>query len=82
MSLAQVPADYSLLYALLNLDYALSSSNVEKDVRERKKTWHKSAGNTLLIRNRITVSEKEVQELTRMGSSIPVARREEMWIKS
>lgn len=53
-----------------------------KDVRERKKTWHKSTGNTLLIRNRITVSEKEVQELTRMGNSIPVARREEMWIKS
>ena len=47
-----------------------------------KKTWHKSTGNTLLIRNRITVSEKEVQELTRMGNSIPVARREEMWIKS
>lgn len=73
-----VPADYSLHYALLNLDYALSSSNVEKTCANVKKTWHKSAGNTLLIQNRITVSEKEVQELTRMGNSIPGARREEM----
>ena len=57
-------------------------SNAEKMCVSVKKIWHKSTGNTLLIRNRITVSEKEVQELTRMGNSIPVARREEMWIKS
>ena len=71
------------LFAALRLvELGLSSSNVEKTCANVKKTWHKSTGNTLLIRNRITVSEKEVQELTRMGNSIPVARREEMWIKS
>ena len=43
-----------------------------------KKIWHKSAENTLLIRNQITVSEKEVQELIRMESSIPGAKKEEM----
>lgn len=46
-----------------------------KDVRERKKIWHKSAENTLLIRSQITVSEKEVQELIRMESSIPGAKK-------
>ena len=71
------------LFAALRLvELGLRPIVVEKTCANVKKTWHKSAGNTLLIRNRITVSEKEVQELTRMGSSIPVARREEMWIKS
>ena len=55
---------------------------LEKTCANVKKTWHKSAGNTLLIQNRITVSEKEVQALIQTESSIPVARREGMWIKS
>ena len=55
-----------------------SLSNAEKMCVSVKKILHKSAENTLLIRNQITVSEKEVQELIRMESSIPGAKKEEM----
>ena len=67
-----------LFAALRLIELGLRPIIVErgKDVRERKRIWRKSAGNTRLTRNRITVLAKEVQEPIRTENSIPGAKRE------
>lgn len=72
-----------LFAALKLIELGLRPIIVErgKDVRERKKTWHSSAGNTQSTRNPITALVKVEQVLIRTGNSIPAARNVEMWIR-
>lgn len=49
-----------------------------KNVRERKKTLHRSAGNIPSTRNRITASAKAVQALIQTVNSIPEVKNAAM----